>query len=153
MQAVKILQSSELEYFSIEYVSFHVTFNVYVQRVCLKEPELLKKVNDHQSKRSCYCSHFSRFLNYPERKWTWETNERFVDCKRWPAECLVTWKVKSDSKMMSQVPIIISCPHHRSLCSSVTQQLEQLFNVAMKTRLHQPHKLFPRKIQILTKHF
>ena len=32
MQAVKILQSSELEYFSIEYVSFHVTFNVYVQQ-------------------------------------------------------------------------------------------------------------------------
>ena len=54
MQAVKILQSSELEYFSIEYVSFHVTFNVYVQQVCLKEPELLKKVNDHQSKQPLF---------------------------------------------------------------------------------------------------
>ena len=54
MQAVKILQSSELEYFSIEYVSFHVTFNVYVQQVCLKERELLKKLNDHQSKQPLF---------------------------------------------------------------------------------------------------
>ena len=54
MQAVKILQSSELEYFSIEYVSFHVTFNVYVQRACLKERELLKKGNDHQSKQPLF---------------------------------------------------------------------------------------------------